>query len=126
MPNKTYRFWVCLLYIIRTLCLSTKKNCAAYFFNSLLHTNTLTGVLYILKCVYFFPQIELAGQQLVTRIRINQLVGDQSWKPGVPPAHRRLGDVTAAETVASRWKTTVGRPLNGADTMLKKLLAKRP
>jgi hypothetical protein len=72
----------------------------------------------------FFVQIELAGQQLVTRIRINQLVGDQSWKPGVPP--RRVADVTAAETVASRWKTTVGRPLNGADTMLKKLLAKRP
>jgi hypothetical protein len=76
------------------------------------------------KCLYFYVQIELAGQQLVTRIRINQLVGDQSWKPGVPP--RRLADVTAAETVASRWKTTVGRPLNGADTMLKKLLAKRP
>jgi hypothetical protein len=71
------------------------------------------------------PQIGLAGQQLVTRIRINQLVGDQSWKPGVPPP-RRFADVTAAETVASRWKTTVGRPLNGADTMLKKLLAKRP
>jgi hypothetical protein len=86
---------------------------------------TFFAVCVILKMVRFLPQIELAGQQLVTRIRINQLVGDQSWKPGVPPAHRRLADVTAAETVASRWKTTVGRPLNGADTMLKKLLAKR-
>jgi hypothetical protein len=99
---------------------------AAQFLSWEYINRTFFAVCLILEIVRFLPQIELAGQQLVTRIRINQLVGDQSWKPGVPPPRSRLGDVTASETIASRWKTTVGRPLNGADTMLKKLLAKRP
>jgi hypothetical protein len=73
-----------------------------------------------------YVQIELAGQQLITRIRINQLVADHSWKPGIP---RRVADVAAAEAIASKWKTTVaekvGLPCNSADTMLRKLLNKK-
>ena len=80
------------------------------------------------KLFFVLPvQIELAGRRLVTRLRINQLVDDQSWKPGIPP--RRVVDVVAAEAIASRWKTTVsdkvGMPRNSADAMLKKLLNKK-
>ena len=83
----------------------------------------------ILQTLFFVlpVQIELAGRRLVTRLRINQLVDDQSWKPGIPP--RRVVDVVAAEAIASRWKTTgsdkVGMPRNSADAMLKKLLNKK-
>ena len=82
----------------------------------------------LLKLFFVLPvQIELAGRRLVTRLRINQLVDDQSWKPGIPP--RRVVDVVAAEAIASRWKTTVsdkvGMPRNSADAMLKKLLNKK-
>ena len=80
------------------------------------------------KLFFVLPvQIELAGRRLVTRLRINQLVDDQSWKPGIPP--RRVVDVVAAEAIASRWTTTVsdkvGMPRNSADAMLKKLLNKK-
>ena len=80
------------------------------------------------KLFFVLPvQIELAGRRLVTRLRINQLVDDQSWKPGIPP--RRVVDVVAAEAIASRWKTTVsdkvGMPRNSADAMLNKLLNKK-
>ena len=82
----------------------------------------------LLKLFFVLPvQIELAGRRLVTRLRINQLVDDQSWKPGIPP--RRVVDVVAAEAIASRWKTTVsdkvGMPRNSADAMLNKLLNKK-
>ena len=83
----------------------------------------------LLQTLFFVlpVQIELAGRRLVTRLRINQLVDDQSWKPGIPP--RRVVDVVAAEAIASRWKTTVsdkvGMPRNSADAMLKKLLNKK-
>ena len=80
------------------------------------------------KLFFVLPvQIELAGRRLVTRLRINQLVDDQSWKPGIPP--RRVVDVVAAEAIASRWKTTVsdkvGMPRSSADALLKKLLNKK-
>jgi hypothetical protein len=72
--------------------------------------------------------VELAGKQLVTRLRINQLIEDQSWKPGIPPPRRAM-DTAASEAIASKWKTTVtdkvGMPISSADIMLKKLLMKR-
>jgi hypothetical protein len=68
--------------------------------------------------------VRLAARQLVTRLRINELVGDQSWKPGIP---RKIENGEAA----SRWKNTVSDKISGtaarsrADAMLKKLLNRK-
>jgi hypothetical protein len=70
-------------------------------------------------------QVRSAGRQLVTKIRISELVGDHSWKPGVP---RKVDSGEAT----SRWKMTVSDKVAGgantrsrADAMLKKLLNRK-
>jgi hypothetical protein len=73
---------------------------------------------------YADAQVRLAGRQLVTKVRISELVGDHSWKPGVP---RKVDNGEAA----SRWKMTVAEKVGGgatrsrADAMLKKLLNRK-
>ena len=65
--------------------------------------------------------MRLAARQLVIKVRINERVGDQSWKPGIA----RKADTGEA---ATRWKMTVSDKVGGrsrADAMLKKLLNKK-